>query len=77
MKCESSQLLAIGRHFTVQTLDQLCQGSDCTGKTGKIVKSTVAALRNARAFQSAHPQSYVIAHMSFRGKLSPYKPNNR
>ena len=38
---------------------------------------TVAALRNAHAFESAHPQSYVIAHMSFRGKLSPYKPNNR
>ena len=37
---------------------------------------TLAALRNAHAFQSAHPQSYVIAHMSFRGKLSPYKPNN-
>ena len=39
--------------------------------------TTVAAVRNAHAFESAHPQSYVIAHMSFRGKLSPYKPNNR
>ena len=38
---------------------------------------TVAALRNVHAFESAHPQSYVIAHISFRGKLSPYKPNNR
>ena len=38
---------------------------------------TVAVLRNAHAFESAHPQSYVIAHMSFRGKLSSYKPNNR
>ena len=38
---------------------------------------TVAALCNAHAFESAHPKSYVIAHMSFQGKLSPYKPNNR
>ena len=36
--------------------------------------NTVATLHSAHAFESAHLQSYVIAHnftnMSFRGKLS-------
>ena len=51
--------------------------SVCVKHRGYMERYTVAALRNAHAFESAHPQSYVIAHMSFRGKLSPYKPNNR